>query len=45
MERGPGRDRTDDIAASLNARPRKSLDWKALAELFLPEGVFDFQKQ
>jgi hypothetical protein len=26
----------------LNTRPRKSLGWKAPAELFLPEGVFDF---
>ena len=34
----------DDIAASFNARPRKSLGWKAPAELFLPEGAFNFQK-
>jgi IS30 family transposase len=34
----------DQIAASLNARPRKSLGWKAPAELFLPEGAFDFNK-
>ena len=34
----------DDIAASLNARPRKSLGWKAPAELFLPKGAFDFKK-
>jgi IS30 family transposase len=34
----------DDIAANLNARPRKSLGWKAPAELFLPEGAFDFKK-
>jgi hypothetical protein len=27
----------------LNARPRKSLGWKAPAELFLPQGTFDFQ--
>ena len=34
----------DDIAEMLNARPRKSLGWKAPAELFLPEGSFDFQR-
>jgi len=34
----------DDIAANLNARPRKSLGWKAPAELFLPKGAFDFKK-
>jgi IS30 family transposase len=34
----------DDIAEMLNARPRKSLGWKAPAQLFLPEGTFDFQK-
>jgi transposase, IS30 family len=33
----------DEIAMLLNARPRKSLGWKAPAELFLPEGVFNFQ--
>jgi len=32
----------DDIAWLLNTRPRKSLGWKAPAELFLPEGAFDF---
>lgn len=32
----------DDIAWTLNVRPRKSLGWKAPAELFLPEGSFDF---
>jgi transposase, IS30 family len=32
----------DDIAWLLNSRPRKSLGWKAPAELFLPEGAFDF---
>ena len=32
----------DDIAFELNARPRKSLGWKAPAELFLPEGAFNF---
>jgi len=31
-----------DIAYSLNGRPRKSLGWKSPAELFLPEGTFDF---
>src|ERR1035437_4765902 len=34
----------DKIAASLNARQRKSLGWKAPAELFLPKGAFDFKK-
>lgn len=33
----------DAIAFKLNARPRKSLGWKCPAELFLPEGEFDFQ--
>jgi IS30 family transposase len=37
-------DELDGIAEMLNARPRKSLGWKAPAELFLPEGAFDFQK-
>jgi IS30 family transposase len=32
----------DDIAWRLNTRIRKSLGWKAPAELFLPEGAFDF---
>jgi IS30 family transposase len=32
----------DDIAWLLNTRPRKSLGWKAPAELFLPEGAFNF---
>ena len=32
----------DDIAWTLNTRIRKSLGWKAPAELFLPEGDFDF---
>lgn len=32
----------DDIAWKLNTRPRKTLAWKAPAELFLPEGAFDF---
>jgi IS30 family transposase len=34
----------DQIAWTLNVRPRKTLAWKAPAELFLPEGAFDFQK-
>jgi hypothetical protein len=42
--RGYSQDELDDIAASLNARPRKSLGWKAPAELFLPVGAFDFVK-
>ncbi len=32
----------DDIAWRLNTRIRKSLGWKAPAELFLPQGAFDF---
>src|SRR5580698_3433955 len=35
-------DQLDDIAWKLNTRPRKTLGWKAPAELFLPEDVFDF---
>jgi IS30 family transposase len=35
-------DQLDDIAWNLNTRPRKSLQWKCPAELFLPEGSFDF---
>jgi transposase, IS30 family len=34
----------DDIAWRMNTRPRKTLSWKAPAELFLPEGAFDFVK-
>jgi IS30 family transposase len=34
----------DDIAMQLNTRPRKTLAWKAPAELFLPQGAFDFVK-
>src|ERR1035437_8636228 len=37
-------DQLDDIAARFNARPRRSLGWKAPAELFLPLGACDFQK-
>jgi len=33
-----------DIAYSLNGRPGKRLGWKSPAELFLPEGTFDFVK-
>ena len=33
----------DGISFKLNARPRKSLGWKCPAELFLPEGEFDFK--
>jgi len=33
----------DDIAWKLNTRPRKSLNWKCPAELFLPEEAFDFK--
>jgi hypothetical protein len=29
---------------TLNTRPRKTLGWKAPAELFLPPGAFDFVK-
>jgi IS30 family transposase len=36
-------DELDTIAWTLNVRPRKSLGWKCPAELFLPEGAFDFQ--
>jgi len=32
----------DDISWLLNTRIRKSLGWKAPAELFLPEGAFNF---
>jgi transposase, IS30 family len=33
----------DEIAFKLNTRPRKSLGWKCPAEIFLPEGEFDFK--
>ena len=33
----------DEVAHRLNVRPRKSLGWKCPAELFLPEGAFDFK--
>jgi IS30 family transposase len=33
----------DDIASKFNTRPRKSLDWKCPAELFLPDDAFDFK--
>ncbi len=36
------RNQLDDIAWMLNTRPRKTLGWKAPAELFLPPGAFDF---
>jgi transposase, IS30 family len=35
-------DQLDQIAWKLNTRPRQTLGWKAPAELFLPEGTFDF---
>ncbi len=31
----------DEIAHTLNVRPRKTLGWKCSAELFLPEGSFE----
>jgi IS30 family transposase len=34
----------DQIAMEMNARPRKTLAWKAPAELFLPEAEFNFQQ-
>jgi IS30 family transposase len=34
----------DEIAWELNTRPRKTLAWKAPAELFLPKGAFNFVK-
>jgi IS30 family transposase len=37
-------DQLDNIAWTLNTRPRKTLGWKAPAELFLPEGAFNFVK-
>jgi IS30 family transposase len=41
---GYSQQQLDAIAASLNARPRKSLGWKAPAELFLPKDAFNFKK-
>jgi IS30 family transposase len=41
---GYSQQQLDEIAASLNARPRKSLGWKVPAELFLPEGAFNFKE-
>jgi IS30 family transposase len=41
---GYSQQQLDDIAEAMNARPRKSLGWKAPAELFLPERTFNFQK-
>jgi transposase, IS30 family len=35
-------DQLDDIAWRMNTRIRKTLGWKAPAEIFLPEGAFDF---
>ena len=40
---GVSQDELDDIAWKLNTRPRKSLDWRCPAELFLPDDAFDFQ--
>lgn len=34
----------DEVAFMMNAKPRASLGGKCPAELFLPEGTFDFQK-
>jgi IS30 family transposase len=33
----------DDIGWKINTRPRKSLNWKCPAELFLPVDAFDFK--
>jgi IS30 family transposase len=33
----------DDIAWTINTRPRKSLNWKCPAVLFLPAATFDFK--
>ena len=32
---------TEEVCQEVT-RPRKTLDWKGPAELFLPEGTFDF---
>ena len=39
---GYSQEELDATAHLLNVRPRKSLGWKCPAELFLPEGSFDF---
>ncbi|MEO6016043.1 MAG: IS30 family transposase [Polaromonas sp.] len=36
-------ERLDEIAHRLNARPRRSLGGRCPAELFLPDGAFDFK--
>jgi transposase, IS30 family len=41
--RGYTQAQLDDIAFKLNVRPRKSLGWKRLAELLLPESAFDYR--
>lgn len=41
---GHTQEQLDQIAWQMNVRPRKTLGWKAPAELFLPEGAFDFVK-
>jgi IS30 family transposase len=33
----------DDIAWTINTRPRKSRNWKCPAVLFLPAATFDFK--
>lgn len=39
---GYTQEQLDDIAWRMNTRPRKTLGWKAPAELFLPENAFNF---
>ena len=41
---GYSQQQLDEVAFMMNAKPRASLGGKCPAELFLPEGVFDFQK-